>query len=273
MDAMRGTTAGPKRWWALLVAMVASWAVAGALPHATGIVGGSPVPVGTHGFVASLELDGSHFCGGSVISSQWVLTAAHCMTGVSAPSLTVVTGRLARSDESTGQRLGVAEIRVHPQFRRADLSNDVALVRLAAPTSAQAVRLAGPGDDGLEADGTRLTVAGWGTAIFMVPLLPDRLQQTSVAAVSDTRCRALYGPTAILTGSIEPATQVCAGSLLADSCQGDSGGPLFGGSGTGAVVVGVVSWGFVCGLPTNPGVYAEVNAPSIRNWIASQTGL
>ena len=66
---------------------------------------------------------------------------------------------------------------------------------------------------------------------------------------------------------------MCAAALLKDSCQGDSGGPLFWKSGAQRIQIGIVSHGFLCAIPQNPGVYSEVNNASIRAFITQYAGV
>jgi secreted trypsin-like serine protease len=247
-----------------LVLTALSAAVVGlAATPAAGIVGGTAAPEGAYGFTASLQQGDFAFCGGSVIAPGWVLTAAHCVPDGDATGLSVVVGTVDNSDGS-GERLGVAQVLVHPLYDDSTSAYDAALLRLAGTTSVAPIALAGAGDDDLEADGAPVTVTGWGDQTPIVGqglLTTNRLREVDLAVVEDASCNA------------DGATGVCAEALLKDSCQGDSGGPLFGRKGGRPVQVGIVSYGTGCAVPTFPGVYSEVNNPEIRSFIRQNAGV
>ena len=130
-----------------------------------------------------------------------------------------------------------------------------------------AIDLVPVGDDTLEADGAALTVSGWGTEFFGSPFIPAQMKAVDVEAVADESCT-----TNGLMG-FQAESEMCAETLGGDSCQGDSGGPLFGTLADGRQVqVGIVSYGLGCATPEFPGVYGEVNNPSIHDFITSTTG-
>ncbi|MFC5730766.1 MULTISPECIES: S1 family peptidase [Nocardioides] len=242
---------------------------------AEAIVGGYQVTDDRFAFMASIQDAGAngtdgHFCGGSVISQRWVLTAAHCidLTGVQAKDIQVAVGRdNLDQDLAEGQTLLVDRIEVHPDYDGGPF--DAALVHVTEDiTSAPAIPLVARGEDTLEQDGARLTVAGWGTEFFGSPAAAAQLKAVDVRAVADSSC------TTNQAMGFEPDLEICASELLGDSCQGDSGGPLFGTLPDGRrVQVGIVSYGLGCATPGFPGVYAEVNNASIHQFITGTAGL
>jgi trypsin len=236
------------------------------LAGAGAVVNGSTAGEGQFPFMASLQ-DGSGFafCGGSVISSGWVLTAAHCVPDADATDLYVVTGRTDLADTTKGQRTKVSKVFVNPAY--ADSAHDSALLQLSTPTSATPIALAGAADDDLEATGAPVTVAGWGDTLPTLGLFSSNtLLYADLDVVSDREC----GQTNL---GFDAATGVCAASLLKDSCQGDSGGPLFATKAGRSVQVGIVSYGQSCAVPKFPGVYSEVNNDQIRGWITTVSGV
>jgi trypsin len=211
--------------------------------------------------MAALLSGGSQICGGSVIADQWVLTAAHCVTNGQPAGMSVRVG--SNNDTTGGSVINIDQVHVDPAY---DGTNyDVAVLHLvnAVPLTVGKITLAPVGDDSHEADGTPVTVAGWGdwNPVTMGLLAMPTMNEVQLNVVSDANCG--------LSG-VEAATQVCAAALLKDSCQGDSGGPLFWKGALGQrIQIGVVSHGFLCAIPEFPGSYGEVNNPQMRAFIDS----
>jgi hypothetical protein len=229
------------------------------------IVGGADVAIADHPWQISLQADGFHFCGGSIISDRWIVTAQHCIDGEVASRLTVVAGTSRLSRASSGQSRRVARIIPVSGYSTPERGKDVALLELASPLtlggSVQAIGIATAADNVTSA-GLTATVTGWGT-LRSGGSSPDTLKGVNVPLVDMATAQRVYGS---LT-----ADQLAAGGDGRDSCQGDSGGPLTVNSARGRLLVGVVSWGAGCGDPGVPGMYARV--PAFADWIAQQTGI
>ena len=251
----------------LLPGLVAAAALTASVTPSGAIVGGSAAGEGDYPFqVALTDSDGFQYCGGSVIGSSWILTAAHCVeSDKNKPgNVYVVTGRTNLGDTSRGQVIRASAIHVHPDYDGS--AWDAALVRLSTATTAPAIALSGAANDNLETPGTVLRVTGWGDQTNTLGLTAtNQLRWVDVKVVSDNEC----GQTNF---GFHAPTGVCAADLAKDSCQGDSGGPLFW-NGSPRIQVGVVSYGTGCGLPKFPGVYSEVNSADIRSWITSTSGI
>ena len=240
------------------------------------IIGGEPADFGEYPFMVALLFEPTagndfekQYCGGSLIASRWVLTAAHCVDFLSGPEDVAVAVSRTHLNSTEGQRVGVRAFYIHPDWDPSQLSPDVALLQLAKPVTGVApIQLAGPEDDGFEAAGTLLTVIGWGnTSTTGQASFPNELREVVVPVVADEPCDEANH------GLVTPETQLCAGAKGLDSCGGDSGGPLFATAGGTEIQVGIVSWGIGCAKQHYPGVYTEVNSPTIRNFIADVAGV
>ncbi|XP_039770226.1 serine protease 56 [Ornithorhynchus anatinus] len=231
------------------------------------IVGGSVAPPRSWPWLVALRLGGQAMCGGVIVGDAWVLTAAHCFSGVQ----NELSWTVALGDPPPGQHeeeMSVNRILVHPKFDPRTFHNDLALVQLQTPLSpsewVQPVCL--PEGSWELPEGTICAIAGWG-AIYEEGPAAETVREARVPLLSLDTCRAALGP-ALLT-----ATMFCAGYLAGgvDSCQGDSGGPLtcaVPGAPEREMLYGITSWGDGCGEPGKPGVYTRVAAFS--DWVHRQ---
>ncbi len=222
------------------------------------IVGGIPAVEDSWPWAAAIVFqreDGSLFqyCGGSLIASDWVLTAAHCE--VQNGDQVIIGRRDLRTEEGVVHDIDF--VLTHNQYEPETNENDIALVKLATASDQETVGLIDVGDTGAQA-GDDSTIIGWGRLSEGGPASPE-LQQVTVPVVSNTDCEAGYAPDGVsITGDM-----VCAGLPEGekDSCQGDSGGPLMvPGAGDGAwQQAGVVSFGIGCARAGKFGVYTRVS--------------
>ncbi|KAJ8117663.1 hypothetical protein OPT61_g1194 [Boeremia exigua] len=246
----------------LIAGLMASAVTAAPTPQED-IVGGTAAAAGEFPYIVSLQRSGSHFCGGSLVDSRTVVTAAHCTVGQTASSLTVRAGSLNRN--SGGTLVRVSSVKVHPNYASGSAyNNDIAVWKLATaiPTSSTISYVSLPASGSDPAAGSTVTVAGWGTT-SSGGSSPTALRRVDVPIVSRATCRNNYSASEVTDN------MVCAGLTAGgkDSCQGDSGGPLVNAS---RQLVGIVSWGQGCAAPNYPGVYARVG--TLVSFVTSNLG-
>ncbi|XP_077463679.1 serine protease 57-like [Stigmatopora argus] len=221
----------------------------------THIVGGRDAPPHSRPYMASLQLQGQHICGGSLIKEDFVLTAAHCM--VQSP-LTVVLGvDYLDKNESTKQVFTIIRYIPHPDYDRH--RNDIMLLKLnGSATLTDAVQLIAPKRRRVGRRSSCIT-AGWGD-IGDNMTLSNTLQEVNVTLLSQRTCRRRW-PSAPIFRSMVCGT---GSRAFQGFCSGDSGGPLICGNET----AGVASFsGQRCGNPRTPDVYMRVS--SFIDWISS----
>jgi len=220
------------------------------------VVGGEEVDIEEIPHQILIQLDGSLYCGGTIISSTTILTAAHCLTST--------VSRYSIRAGSTSQYTGgvvipVTSIVRHPNYSSFTFNNDVGVMYLERPLEwSERIQPAVLADIGEEFEaGTIATASGWGDLASGSQRYPENLHKVDVPVVAPSVCRGAYST---LTDNM-----ICAGVVTKDSCQGDSGGPLT----INGKHAGIVSHGRGCGSPGYPGVYSKTAA--LRTWIDQNT--
>ncbi|KAM6168828.1 cationic trypsin-3-like [Erethizon dorsatum] len=221
------------------------------------IIGGYTCAKNSLPYQVSLNT-GSHKCGGSLITDQWVVSAAHCYK-----AQVQIQVRLGEHDidvtEGDEQFIDAQKIIVHPQYTSKDTTlngefvpkfdNDIMLIKLKKPATLNSKVSVVSLPKSCPSAGTQCLVSGWGNTVSTGNEYPSLLQCLNAPVLLDTDCHNSY------PGRIS-GNMFCLGFLEGgkDSCQGDSGGPVV----CNGELQGVVSWGTGCALKGKPGVYTKV---------------
>jgi secreted trypsin-like serine protease len=241
------------------------------------IIGGVEVDISVIPWQVSLEdiaFNNQHFCGGSILTNRWILTAAHCIrSGQSNPNLIRVhAGATDQTNNAIGQRIVCDQVIVHPQYNATTFDNDIALLHLSAPLQMNNnVRTANYSTlcntpDALIAPGSSAAITGWGRTCNTCPV-SNTLRGVIVPVISNAQAMQIQqnnnpGNTGVVTNNMlaffQPGTA---------AAPGDSGGPATTLDANGnPVVIGVSSWGYFP-KEANPTIYTRVRNYGV--WIQS----
>merc|ERR1719309_147244 len=229
------------------------------------IVGGQPASKNEYPWLVAIVKRGStrSFCGGVLISSRTVLTAAHCNV-YSAFQVRVHVGEHDLTTSDGEQKMSVRRWTNHPIYNRNNNDNDFAVIELSSDVrfSDTVMPICMP-NPSANYDNRVATVAGWGTTSSGGSTTTTP-QEVDVDTITNSACttNTLYSSNDITTNML------CARRSGKDACQGDSGGPLMTKESNFFSVIGVVSWGIGCAQANAPGVYARVTKQS--SWIQGQ---
>jgi len=241
-------------------------------PLAPKIVGGKNVTsLLTFPWLARLDLEydtdseASDFCGATLISENWVVSAAHCLhdTDTDIIAVNVVLSDLYREKDEVGEVvIPIAETIEHEGYNGTTYENDIVLYKLErAANYSDTVFPACLPCNSYNYTGTDFTFAGWGDT-SSGGKASAQLMEVSLPYVPNDVCAEQYEDVY--------NSQICAGGINTgkDTCQGDSGGPGISKNGGVSYLVGIVSNGDGCG--TNYGINTRVS--SFIDWIEYNTG-
>lgn len=238
------------------------------------IINGTAAADGEFPFQVSLMKDYgssySTFCGGTLISDTWVVTAAHCIAALVPTHIIYGTNEVYPLDSN--QTRAVAQVIVHSGYDESvDYNNDIALLRLESAVGSQAIDYVSTTNVLNFTTGTMATVSGWGlTDADDGNSSSDILMKVDIPIYDQAQCVQDYSNTDAPVSD----NMICAGYDAGgyDSCQGDSGGPLFVQNDDGTdTLIGIVSYGVGCATAEYPGVYTKV--ANYVDWIEQNTGL
>ncbi|CAF3748788.1 unnamed protein product [Rotaria sp. Silwood1] len=237
----------------------------------TRIVGGESAGTSTWGWAVSISISGTSLCGGAILSSSWIITAAHCVNRISPSQVYVYAGSNTRF---SGQSRVASSITVHPSYVSSTKVNDIALIRLGtaltmSSSTVSKICIPSVSSTTLSAGewpsaGLAVVAVGWGT-LSEGGSLPSTLQQVTVKTIDyrHSTCSSVLNNRQV---------QFCAGISGGgkDTCQGDSGGPIMMFTTSNQwVLVGVTSYGIGCARASYAGVYTRV--AYYQDWIRITT--
>lgn len=175
------------------------------------IVGGEQTTIERFPWTVSLQRLGSHFCGGSIISTTRILSAAHCTVGIPATSISIRAG--STNNLSGGQFIGVSQVHNHPQYNPSTIDNDICVMVISSPLNLAPAGVAivplPPQGAGVAVGGKLMIyrkrfihrmneilamsdVAGWGaTCEGCSPT--NILRFVTVPVISNAQCNTMYG--------------------------------------------------------------------------------
>jgi secreted trypsin-like serine protease len=238
---------------------------AGTRKEISKIIGGSTAVISQYPWQIFL-VSGSYMCGGSIINKDWVITAAHCVQGISASSMRIIAG--TSTPYSFGTRYNVSQVYVHPGYSSTTLDDDIALLRTSssiACTNCTPIKLVTSevADEGYTVPGVMTTISGWGLTSVSPEVSPTNLMVAQIPIISDA--------TALSVWQTIPGTNIMAGYANGnkDACSGDSGGPMSVSVWGEPRLAGIVSWG-----SKNCDTYGGYTRVSLFDyWIKNITGV
>ncbi|XP_046400541.1 brachyurin-like [Ischnura elegans] len=233
------------------------------------IVGGNTATLGQFPYQAAVSIDAGYFCGGSIISADYILTAGHC--GVLGNSFTISLG-VVNINREASTRLVVrsTEPHVHEKYDPNSLYADLCLLKLQnsinyndniAPISLPPFSSNPP-----SYENTQVIASGWGKTSDNAGGVSPTLQYTPLTTISNDECAQFYG-------DLISESQICAkGDNSQSTCNGDSGGPLAAQDSGSPLLIGVISFVSGAGCESGyPSGYTRVT--TFRQWLTDNSGV
>ncbi|XP_054157406.1 trypsin alpha-3-like, partial [Oppia nitens] len=230
------------------------------------IIGGNPADISQFPYQVLIEIyinnNKYFYCGGSIISPDWILTASNCFDKKPQNNILVIAGRtLFHSNDGVIRK--ASQIIQHDNYDPSDqIVNDIALVRLDQPfeysNTIQSISLI----DSPVPDGTSVTISGWGTSSATDIHPTQQLQYLNEFIYNLNKCENLYKQLKISDNNI------CSVNTNSGTCivsTGDSGGPLV----ANGNLIGVLSANPRPCANGNPDIYMSVAA--YRSWIQQKS--
>ncbi|KAG4075794.1 hypothetical protein HA402_003620 [Bradysia odoriphaga] len=232
------------------------------------IVGGRPAQPHQFPYQAAVlmflpDIGGQALCGGSLVGTQTILTAAHCVDGATHGTIVLGAHFLTNQAEPNQRRIAVpgSAVVMHPDWNPLLIRDDVAIVRLGGPAPLipgviQAAILPAMSDVNYDFAGEDGVVSGWGVTNSANPVAAEVLHYVYDNILTHAQC------SFSIPVIIQPTMICMTGSANRGACNGDSGGPLTVRRGGNSMQVGIVSFGVAIGGCENifPSVFGRVTS-------------
>jgi len=229
------------------------------------IVGESAAPPGRYEYYADLQISApgsaSFICGGTLIRSDIVLTAAQCFREGATISV-----RINASAQNGGIQRSVLKMVPHPDYQVGKIGNDIMVLKLSEPVSS-VQPVAYNKESKFPSNNQVLTVFGFGAQNEFISTPSEKLREVNVFAGDFGECNMQY---AFLLDSNRHVCTIGPPEGGSDSCEGDAGAPLIikGSNSALDVQVGLVSFGFGCGRAGS--FSGNTNTAGYSDWISKQ---
>ncbi|XP_051997766.1 granzyme B-like [Xyrauchen texanus] len=189
----------------------------------SGITGGKEAKLHSRPYMASLQNNGHHTCGGMLIKRDYVLTSAHCLNEFTVDLVVVLGAHNISTQENSQQKINVRKYIRHPLFEQNNYSHDIMLLKL--KTKAKINKFVKvmplPKKNGKTLANMKCSIAGWGIKNPKDDRASSVLREVTLKLQENSQCKKKWQE------YFNSDRMICSVSDGKDAfCQGDSGSPL-----------------------------------------------